>query len=110
MLPTVVLGAVFSMLLCALMMESFVVSLHDLVLCLALGVFIVGSGLAFYTFGSKYVPAAELGLLALTEVVLGPVWVWLAVGETPEALALFGGAMVLAAVVFQSLAGWRRPA
>ncbi|HJP22734.1 MAG TPA: DMT family transporter [Alphaproteobacteria bacterium] len=108
MLPTAVLGAVFSLLLCAMMMESFVVPWRDLALCLVLGSVIIGTGLVLFTFGSRYVLAAELGLLALTEVVLGPIWVWLAIGETPEALALFGGGMVLAAVVFQSLGGWRR--
>ncbi len=107
MLPATVLGAVFSMVLCAAMMDGFVVPWRDMALCLMLGSVVIGTGLTLLTFGSRYVPAAELGLLALTEVVLGPLWVWLAIDETPEALALFGGGMVLAAVVFQSLSGRR---
>jgi len=42
--------------------------------------------------------AAEIGLLSLLEVVLGPLWVWLAYGEHPGPTALAGGLMVLAAL------------
>ncbi|MCC6209888.1 MAG: DMT family transporter [Burkholderiales bacterium] len=42
--------------------------------------------------------AAEVGLLSLLEVVLGPLWVWLAYGEQPGAAALTGGLVVLAAL------------
>jgi drug/metabolite transporter, DME family len=54
------------------------------------------------------VPAAELTLLSLTEVVLGPIWVWLGVGEVPSPLTLAGGAIVLGAVAYQALGGVRR--
>lgn len=116
MLPAVCLGGVFSMLLAGLAigitapgLAGFRVSGHDLALCLSLGIVQLSLGLALYTFGSRHVPAAELALLAMTEVVLGPIWVWLGVGETPAAATLFGGAVVLAAVVFQAIHGARRP-
>ena len=47
-------------------------------------------------------------LLSLTELVLGPLWVWLGVGEVPSAPTLAGGAMVLAALSYQALSGARR--
>ena len=53
-------------------------------------------------------PSAELALLALTEVVLGPLWVWLLYAEVPHVETLFGGALVLAAVVGRALSGMRR--
>ena len=44
---------------------------------------------------------AEVALITLLEIVLGPLWVWLSRGEQPGAATLAGGAIVLGAVVFQ---------
>jgi drug/metabolite transporter (DMT)-like permease len=54
------------------------------------------------------VPAVELALLSMSELVLAPLWVWLAVGEVPSAFTLAGGAIVMAAIAFQALSGVRR--
>jgi drug/metabolite transporter (DMT)-like permease len=53
----------------------------------------------FFLLGSRHVPSAEAGLIALLDVVLGPLWVWLVFAEKPGAPALVGGALVLLAVV-----------
>jgi len=47
--------------------------------------------------GSGYAP--QTGLITIVEVVLAPVWVWLAFGEDPGPRAMIGGAIVLAAVI-----------
>ena len=60
------------------------------------------------TIGTRRVPAAEVPLLALTEVVLAPLWVWFWVDETPGRLTLLGGAVVLAAVLGQAVVRLRR--
>jgi drug/metabolite transporter (DMT)-like permease len=73
----------------------------DLVLLIGLGVGQIGLGLIFFTIGARLIPAAEVALITLLEIVLGPVWVWLSRGERPGAPTLAGGAIVLAAVVFQ---------
>ncbi len=70
----------------------------------ALGVFQMGLGLALLTVGARLLPPAEVALLALLEVVLGPLWVWLAYSETPRATTLVGGAIIMAAVVIQATA------
>jgi drug/metabolite transporter (DMT)-like permease len=62
-----------------------------------------------FTFGSRHVPAAELILLALTEVVLGSIWVWLAVGEVPSRITFIGGGILLAAITGQAISGMHRP-
>ncbi len=71
----------------------------------ALGTFQMGAGLALLTFGARMLPPAEVALLSLLEVVLGPLWVWLAYSEQPSAATLVGGAVVTAAVVVQATAG-----
>jgi len=53
------------------------------------------------------VPAAELALLSMTEVVLGPFWVWLFLGETAGVFTLLGGAVLLAAIAGNALSGLR---
>jgi drug/metabolite transporter (DMT)-like permease len=71
-------------------------------------VFQVGAGLVLYTLGSRSLPAAELTLLSMAEVVLGPVWVWLFLGEQAEPSTLAGGAILLAAIAGNALSGARR--
>jgi drug/metabolite transporter (DMT)-like permease len=79
------------------------VDAHDLVLLIALGVGQMGLGLVFLTLGARLVPAAEVALICLLEVVLGPLWVWLADGETPARATVIGGLVVVAAVAVQAI-------
>jgi drug/metabolite transporter (DMT)-like permease len=62
----------------------------------------IGLGLILLTIGARLIPAAQVALISLLEVVLGPLWVWLAVGERPGAGTLVGGAIVVAAVIVQA--------
>jgi len=80
------------------------VGLHDLVLIVLLGFGQIGLGLAFLTMGARLIPAAEVALITLLEVVLGPLWVWLALSERPSTATLLGGAVVIGAVVLQAFA------
>jgi drug/metabolite transporter (DMT)-like permease len=60
-------------------------------------------GLAFVLFmeGAKFIPSAEAGLISLIDVVLAPVWVFLAFGENPGVMTVLGGAIVLGAAVWR---------
>jgi drug/metabolite transporter (DMT)-like permease len=51
--------------------------------------------------GAKHIPAAEAGLISMLDVVLGPLWVLLAFGEKPGPMAVVGGALVMAALIWQ---------
>jgi drug/metabolite transporter (DMT)-like permease len=68
----------------------------------ALGIGQIGLGFALLTVGARLIPAAQVGLITLLEVVLGPLWVWLALDERPSTLTLVGGAIVIAAIVMQT--------
>ena len=107
MLPMVCLGGVASALAGALLADSLAISVHDLAICVILGTVQIGCGMIAFTIGSRHVPAAELGLLAMTEAIFGPVWVWLGVGEVPSGVTLLGGAIVLGAIVAQAVWGFR---
>lgn len=112
MLPSVFLSGIYAILItgsiCALIDLKFVLGLSDGSIALGMGVFQVGAGLILYTVGSKILPAVELTLLSLTEVILGPIWVFLFLDETASVNTLIGGAIVLLAIAGNALAGTRR--
>jgi drug/metabolite transporter (DMT)-like permease len=68
----------------------------------SLGIGQIGLGFALLTVGARLIPAAQVGLITLLEVVLGPLWVWLALDERPSTLTLVGGAIVIVAIVIQT--------
>lgn len=76
-----------------------VVTPTDLALLAMFGVGQMGLGLVLFTAGVRLIPAADAGLITVLEVILAPVWVWLAFGENPGTRAVIGGAIVLAAII-----------
>ena len=108
MLALVCLAGVFTAVVAAAMADGYAYTGRDLGICIFMGVVQVGAGMILFTKGSRHVPAAELALLMLTEVVLGPIWVWLLLGEVPRLWTLVGGAVVFAAIVVHAVTGIRR--
>ena len=67
---------------------------------------LVVSGLILYSIGSKNLPAAELTLLSLTEIIGGIFWVWLpifGINEVPSANTIIGGFIITFAIFYYSL-------
>lgn len=109
MMPAVVLGGVFSMVVAlAVVGGGIAVPLHDAVIAMAMGALQLATGMALYTLGSRVIPAAELTLLSMVEVLLAPIWVWLFLGETASKGTFVGGAVLMAAVAGNALSGMRR--
>jgi drug/metabolite transporter (DMT)-like permease len=73
----------------------------------SMGVFQAGAGLLLFTLGSRRLPAAELTLLSMIEVLLGPLWVWLFLGETAGINTLVGGSALLGAIAANAISGSR---
>jgi drug/metabolite transporter (DMT)-like permease len=74
----------------------------DVSLLATLGICQIGLGFVFLTIGGRLIPAGEVALITLLEIVLGPLWVWLAFSEQPGAATIVGGVVVLAAVLVQA--------
>jgi len=112
MLPAVFLAGIFACIIsavfCFVQDYSLIIPLNDISIALAMGVFQVGVGLIIYTIGSKVVPAVELTLLSMTEVVLGPFWVWLLLGETASFYTLIGGTILMLAIFGNAISGLKR--
>ncbi|MEM9104817.1 MAG: DMT family transporter [Pseudomonadota bacterium] len=114
MMPSVFLSGLvtiaMSSLICLSLGYSLVLTVQDASVAMTMGVGQVGLGLVFYTLGSKTVPSAEMTLLSLGEVLLGPVWVWMYMSEVPTQLTVIGGGILLAAIIGNAMTGLNRKA
>ena len=99
MLPMVMIAGLWSLVPAFAMMGPVTASAQDLGILALMGSVQLGAGCLLATAASKTLTATELGLLALIEPILGPIWVWALLGEHPGAPALIGGALVLSAVI-----------
>ena len=77
------------------------ISLYDFAILFTFGLTTIGLAFVLFMEGAKFIPSAEAGLISLLDVVLGPIWVFLAFGENPGELTLVGGAIVLGAAVWR---------
>ncbi len=84
--------------LSAFFVTDYALTPRDLIISLYLGVFQVGVGFTLVVLGSRYVPAAQVGLLALVEPVLAPIWAWMGVGEVPSLATIVGGTIIFLAI------------
>jgi drug/metabolite transporter (DMT)-like permease len=102
MLPAICLSQILVVLVTAPFSHPGSGTGRDLLLLALLGVGQMGLGLAFVTMGARLLPAAEVALITLLEVVLGPLWVWISISEKPAATAIAGGCVVILAVLLQA--------
>ncbi len=111
-MPVSLLGCLFAAAVAALVLlatgRPLLPPPHDLGLSVALGAVVLALGMILYTLGSRALPAAEATLLSLVEVMLAPIWVWAILGEKATPATFAGGAVVLAAVALNAVAGARR--
>jgi drug/metabolite transporter (DMT)-like permease len=82
------------------------VSPTDMTYLIILGGIVLPVSFTLITMGPRYLPAPEVSLILLTETILGPIWVWLAINEVPQTTTLVAGALIistLAVHTFMSL-------
>ena len=103
--------AIFSLLMLGTSFESFTtMPVINIYLSLLHGC-IVASGLILFSLGAKYLPAAELALLSLMEVVGGVLWVWLpwfGINEVPSIPVIIGGLIITSAVILHGFGASRK--
>ena len=108
MVPATGLSGLVTVTVAFIMVSTLEISNRDLAICIALGSVQFGLGFLFLTIGSRYIPAAEVALFALSESILNPIWVWIGVGEVPGRFTLYGCGIVLASVITYSLIAIRK--
>ncbi len=110
MAPAICLSQVFVMLFAAPFADPGSITRRDLGLLVLLGVGQMGLGLIFLVIGARLIPAAEVALITLLEVVLGPLWVWISISERPSPATILGGFVVILAVLLQTTERAETPA
>lgn len=108
LIPAVLVGGLLSAVLMLPFALPFSASTHDLIILATLGVFQLGLPCMIMVHAAKGLTAPEISLLSLLEVVLGPFWVWLAIGEEPAKATLLGGTVVLSALIFNEVMAFRQ--
>jgi drug/metabolite transporter (DMT)-like permease len=102
MAPATCLSQLLALLVAAPFISPGAIGALDVTLLAALGLTQIGLGFVFLTIGGRLIPAGEVALITLLEIVLGPLWVWAFVGEQPSTATLVGGAIVLGAVLLEA--------
>jgi drug/metabolite transporter (DMT)-like permease len=108
MLPAVLIGSVISALATLPLAWPLQASAHDLGLLALLGTVQLALPCLLLVRLTRELPAAEIALLALLEVLFGVAWAWLGAGEQLSASVVMGGALVLGALVANQALALRR--
>ncbi len=101
MVPAQFIAGISSCIIGYLLSSKIMISNHDIFLGFLAGFFQVGFGFIFITIGARTTPSATVGIIMLSESVLGPLWAFLFVSERPSLYGLIGGAIILFSVMLQ---------
>ena len=101
MVPAQFIAGISSCLIGFFLSTKIMISPYDIFLGFLAGFFQVGFGFIFITIGARTTPSAMVGIIMLSESVLGPLWAFLFVSEKPSMFGLIGGAIILSAVLLQ---------
>jgi len=108
MAPTVMIAGLFSIVVALPLSWPFEATWRDIFVLAVMGVVQLGIGCLLMTMATRHLRAAEVGLITLLETILGPIWVWLGIGERPSDLALFGALSVVGALIANETFGLLR--
>ncbi len=109
MVPAQFVAGISSCLVGLSLSPTIMISPHDIFLGFLAGFFQIGFGFIFITIGARTTPSAMVGIIMLSESVLGPIWAFLFVNEIPSLYGLIGGAIILFAVLLQFYTLLKKP-
>ena len=109
MVPAQFVAGISSCLIGLSLSPTILISPHDIFLGFLAGFFQIGFGFIFITIGARTTPSAMVGIIMLSESVLGPIWAFLFVSEIPSLYGLIGGAIILFAVLLQFYTLLKKP-
>jgi drug/metabolite transporter (DMT)-like permease len=103
LVPALFYGGTIIVIIGFFMSKTIIITSHDLLISFVLGAFQHAFGFICIVIGTRSTPAVTVGLLMLTETLLGPFWVWLFRSEIPPMSVFIGGSIIVAAVIFKTL-------
>ena len=103
MIPLQLIAGIVAMIVGYFIAGKIYISYHDIFLGFLAGFFQLGFGFIFITIGARNTPSAVVGIIMITEAVLGPLWAWMFANENPPLSVLIGGSIIIFAVFLQFL-------
>ena len=103
MIPLQLIAGIVAMIVGYSIAGKINISYHDICLGFLAGFFQLGFGFIFITIGARNTPSAIVGIIMITEAVLGPLWAWMFANENPPMTVLIGGSVIIFAVLLQFL-------
>lgn len=109
MVPAMGLSGLVTAIIALPLAQPLALDITDLGLLMLMGLIMLPLSFGLMFIGPRYIPAPEVSLMLLLEAVLGPLWVWIALGEDPGERTLIGGAIVLATLAVHAFLSLLRP-
>ena len=103
LVPALFYGGIIIIVVGFFMSETIIITPHDLLTSFILGTFQHAFGFICIVIGARSTPSVTVGLLMLSETLLGPFWVWVFLNEIPPMSVFIGGSIIVAAVIFKTL-------
>ena len=103
LVPALFYGGTIIIVVGFFMSKTVMITPHDLLISFVLGAFQHACGFICIVIGARSTPVVTVGLLMLTETLLGPFWVWLFLGEIPPMSVFIGGCIIIVAVILKTL-------
>jgi drug/metabolite transporter (DMT)-like permease len=108
MVPLQLVAGIVAMIIGFLASTKIFISLNDMFLAFLSGTFQIGLGFILITIGARKTLSAMVGIIMLTEAILGPLWAWLFVNENPSFYVLIGGSIIIFAVFLQFVSSFTK--
>jgi drug/metabolite transporter (DMT)-like permease len=108
-LPAMCVGGLVVFAILPLLRGGFDIDPRDLPVILAMGVVQMAIPVILFVRGARHVPAVQMTLIGLLDVLFNPLFAWIGVGEVPAAAMFAGGGVIVAAVLLMVLGGRRSP-
>lgn len=105
LLPALAWGGLLTASVAFVAAPTIAASGSDLVFLPLLVLLVVPVSFIMISTGPRYIPAPEVGLLMLLETILGPLWVWLVLAETPPLASLVGGLIIVVTLAVNAWLG-----
>ncbi len=103
LIPALFYGGLIITIVAFFMSETIFISRNNLLVGFLLGTFQHAFGFICIVIAARSTPAVVVGLLMLTETLLGPFWVWIFLNEIPPLSVFIGGSIIIIAVIFKTL-------
>ena len=101
MVPLQLVAGIVALLIGFFVSNKILISTYDIFLAFLSGTFQLGLGFIFITIGARKTLSAMVGIIMLTEAILGPFWAWLFVNEDTSFYTIIGGSIIIFAVFLQ---------